>query len=457
VASGIQTCFITAPAGTNLKVLTDALRQRGIRVVVPESLEPGAEFGAQVLNLIADADLVIGVLTHAKRSEWVLFELGLAWGRGKRVVLFAPPDNVHLPSNMRGLLAVRSSPSNREAVAFTLDQLLAAPEPALTPVSPAKETRPLGPTAEAYLRMARGAQVSPAGLEELVARTLRVAGVDVVTHSERRDLGVDLAIWSDGLQPSVGNPLLVEIKGQLPSFKAAAEAAQRLSKYVAAAGGLWGLLLYREGPDDLRALPPNVPAPAARILRRDHSRPSQQPSARGARLVAAIDQGEVQAFVTAGLNAATMAEQGRALEDLICYLFDLVPGITITHRDAKNVFANEEVDVALFNEGIVSLPNIILVEAKNWSNRVGSIEVAWFLTKLQNRGLDFGILVTTLGITGNAGDLNAAHSTVAAALAQKRRVIVMTTDELLALTETDELLHLIKTKLCDLAVKGTIA
>ena len=68
--------------------------------------------------------------------------------------------------------------------------------------------------------------------------------------------------------------------------------------------------------------------------------------------MAAIDQCQVQAFVNAGLNAATTAERGRALEDLICYLFDLVPGITITHRNAMNAFANEEIDVALFNEGI---------------------------------------------------------------------------------------------------------
>lgn len=171
----------------------------------------------------------------------------------------------------------------------------------------------------------------------------------------------------------------------------------------------------------------------------------------------AIDQQQVQAHIDAGINAATTAAQGKALEDLICYLFDLVPGIAITHRNEKNAFATEEIDVALFNEEIVSLPNIILVEAKNWSRRVGSIEVAWFLTKLQNRGLDFGILVTTLGITGNAADLTAAHAVVAASLAQKRRLIVVTTDELLALTDTDNLLRLIKTKLCDLAVKGTIA
>ena len=173
--------------------------------------------------------------------------------------------------------------------------------------------------------------------------------------------------------------------------------------------------------------------------------------------MSAIDQATVQGFVDAGMNGATTADQGRALEDLICYVFSLAPGITITHRNEMNVFDTEEIDVALYNEWIDSLPNVILVEAKNWSSRVSSNEVSWFLTKLRNRGLDFGILVTTRGITGKAKDLTAAHAIVANELAQKRRLIVLTTDELLALADTDELAKLIKTKLCDLAVKGTIA
>jgi hypothetical protein len=44
----------------------------------------------------------------------------------------------------------------------------------------------------------------------------------------------------------------------------------------------------------------------------------------------------------------------------------------------------------------------------------------------------------------------------APSLTQRRRLIVITTDELQAVAETDALLLLIKTKLCDLAVKGTI-
>lgn len=171
----------------------------------------------------------------------------------------------------------------------------------------------------------------------------------------------------------------------------------------------------------------------------------------------AIDQTQVKTFIDIGLNATTTVEQGRALEDLICYVFGLVPGITITHRNVMNVFSPEEIDVALFNEDIRSLPNIILVEAKNWSNRVGSAEVAWFLTKLQHRGLDFGILITTRGITGDPEDLTRAHSQVAIALAQKQRLIVITTDEVLTLAHSDDLILLIKIKLCDLAVRGTVA
>jgi hypothetical protein len=174
----------------------------------------------------------------------------------------------------------------------------------------------------------------------------------------------------------------------------------------------------------------------------------------------AIDLQRLEGFVHAGQNAATTAEQGRALEDLICYLFGLVPGVAITHRNALNAFDSEEIDVALWNEGgdlaFRALPNLILVECKNWSKAISSNEVNWFDTKLRNRGLEFGILVAPHGITGDAAELTAAHAVVAAALRERRRLVVLTTNELLALADTDALSLLVKRKLCTLAVQGTI-
>ena len=132
----------------------------------------------------------------------------------------------------------------------------------------------------------------------------------------------------------------------------------------------------------------------------------------------------------------------------------------MTHRDQLNTFQSEEIDVALWNDKVNGafdyLPNLILVEAKNWSNPVGSSEVSWFDNKLRNRGLDFGLLVALNGITGNASDRTSAHQIIAASLREHRKIVVTTGDDLLSLKDTDELVQLIKTKLCELAVTGTL-
>ena len=78
--------------------------------------------------------------------------------------------------------------------------------------------------------------------------------------------------------------------------------------------------------------------------------------------MAAIDQPTVQGYINAGAAANTTTAKGRALEDLICYVFQQVPGIHLTMRNQTNVFLTEEVDVAFFNnaaaDGLSGLPDV---------------------------------------------------------------------------------------------------
>ena len=67
-----------SPAGTNLERVRAALIRRNINVVVPEEILPGADWAEQIARNIGNVDLVIGVLTAERRSQWVLFELGQA-------------------------------------------------------------------------------------------------------------------------------------------------------------------------------------------------------------------------------------------------------------------------------------------------------------------------------------------------------------------------------------------
>jgi hypothetical protein len=147
------------------------------------------------------------------------------------------------------------------------------------------------------------------------------------------------------------------------------------------------------------------------------------------------------------------------MEDLICHLFLSVPGIEIAQRNALNSFKTEEVDVALWNRcilgGLPFLPNVILAECKNWSQAVGSQEVAYFATRLRNRGCDHGILIAASGITGIPAELTRAHYEMAMALSQGQRILVLSRNELENLTHSSQLVALLKRKICELVVSGT--
>ena len=150
-------------------------------------------------------------------------------------------------------------------------------------------------------------------------------------------------------------------------------------------------------------------------------------------------------------TARTTRASGQALETLICYLFKRIPGLSIHSRNTLNIFASEEIDIAFWNDqfdkGLKSFNDLFFVECKNWSKPVGSMEVSWFISKIENRGLDFGILVAANGITGDSPEKTAAHDIVAKALARGIRVIVLKRDEIVALKSSDHLVKLIKMSL----------
>src|SRR5688500_17847246 len=126
-----------------------------------------------------------------------------------------------------------------------------------------------------------------------------------------------------------------------------------------------------------------------------------------------ISTRRVRRYLTVGQNGIDTTSRGRALEDLICYVFGALPGVEIVERNALNNFATEEVDVAVWNNrhsaGLHFMPNVFLIECKNWSRAVGSQEVAYFASRLRHRGCDHGVLIAAHGITGVPEELTGAR------------------------------------------------
>jgi hypothetical protein len=176
--------------------------------------------------------------------------------------------------------------------------------------------------------------------------------------------------------------------------------------------------------------------------------------------VTAIDRHRVAKLLAEGDCATTTTARGRALEDLIVNLFELIPGIAVTARNTLNAFRAEEIDVAFWNDGdpagLRLFDHIILVECKNWTARAGYPELAVFNDKLSSRGRPMGIFVAASGITGDPVARTAAHEVLSRALQYGREIIVLTRREIEDLTDTDELVLLLKRKRAQLAVSGTI-
>jgi hypothetical protein len=172
-----------------------------------------------------------------------------------------------------------------------------------------------------------------------------------------------------------------------------------------------------------------------------------------------IDPSIVSDYLNRRVVAGNTTNQGKALEDLMCYVLGKVPGFTISYRNTVNVFLTEEVDIAIWNDlherGIKAFPGAWLVECKNWTGRVGSDEVAYFARKLQNRRAEVGVLVALNGITGAPLELSRANYEMATALKDGARIIVLDREDLLALKHGEQLAALIKAKFCELTLTAT--
>jgi hypothetical protein len=159
------------------------------------------------------------------------------------------------------------------------------------------------------------------------------------------------------------------------------------------------------------------------------------------------------------VDATDAVARGRALEELVYFLFSSIPGLTLSERNQVNDAGSEEIDIAFWNDRRSDGPpldsRVVLIECKNWSRPLGSQDVGWFDRKLQQRALPEGVLVAASGITGSAEDLTAANRIISEALRDGRRIIVITLGEIDDITSSEGLIELMKVKLLRLTIRQT--
>jgi len=153
--------------------------------------------------------------------------------------------------------------------------------------------------------------------------------------------------------------------------------------------------------------------------------------------------------------------KGAKLEELVKYLFDKVSGVSYYSSDIVDNEGAQELDVIFSNDirnsDLYFLDFIIITECKNTDHRTGSRDIRWFIDKLKDRGVKTGILVSLNGITGVAHKGKNAHSEIINALNRDGiKVLVISREEILAFSDTNDLARVLKQKIMKLTIERTI-
>ncbi len=84
--------------------------------VMPEPIKAGAIWAKQLQRQIEDADVMVAVLTPAGlSSDWVLQEIGAAWGLKKPIIAVTRDgQTAKLPKPLSGLITARISDIDEE-------------------------------------------------------------------------------------------------------------------------------------------------------------------------------------------------------------------------------------------------------------------------------------------------------------------------------------------------------
>lgn len=166
------------------------------------------------------------------------------------------------------------------------------------------------------------------------------------------------------------------------------------------------------------------------------------------------DPATLKGLLDACASASTTHARGAALENLTEHIFTNTPSVELYARDVKDQSGTQELDLVLshlYSLSSLPIPDVtIIVECKNEKRKTRSEQITRFGTKLRTRSAKIGIFVTAAGLSGTINPQTAAHAAIQDELSTGVSIIVVTATELAALSSSDELAALLRSRLLEL-------
>jgi hypothetical protein len=239
--------FLTATSPDESTLVREVLFDLGAEVLDARTVVLGTRWSERLARWWNDVDAAVAVLTGSRGGrENVVFELGIALGRGLPLLVLQGDEPAQLPLELTEVLSARTNLQNAEALRFHLELFLdrLSSGTAIKPPPPEPHRVDVGELRRSLDELRRSSKPRGQDYEQWVARLFRLAGADVVEPRDPEDRGFDLAVALPGVSPEPG-PLFVEVKVPAQPLDLAG-ATSRLHELVLRERAGLGLLLFED-------------------------------------------------------------------------------------------------------------------------------------------------------------------------------------------------------------------
>ncbi|HWM23403.1 MAG TPA: hypothetical protein VNP98_01150 [Chthoniobacterales bacterium] len=261
----LKNCFISAPVQADTSNLRHALESRGIRWRDAVTAESSDSILRTISDAITDADFVCVVLPSGKTSPNLYFEMGLATGLSKPLLIFAA-DEAGIPISSPSVTYSRAGIEDTKTVNFYLDAFLkhggvGDKAKGRRNIRRSKAKKMDVSWARHDLKASRSLPPASRGkaLENIVARLFQQTGAVVSQRHSKTD-GADMAVWIDELESTIGNPLIVEVKTGTLRRDRLLELERQLQSFFPKVHARAALVIYDE-IGNIKITPPHVSWP----------------------------------------------------------------------------------------------------------------------------------------------------------------------------------------------------
>jgi hypothetical protein len=245
----LKSCFISAPFGADLGRLPNVLDEAGIHWEWAKSDDVGysERLPGDLRKIIRNVDFLLAVLFDKPADANTMFEVGVAVGAGKPVLLVLAAEGP-LPFNLQAFQHVRASLNDETALALHLDLLIRSIERGFR--YPVSLGRKRGVSPVSFGKPIIHGRPPADDLEAEVVELIEDAGGRVLLQphhggSAETRFAPDLLFWLPTPDADFLNPAVLEVKGYPLTQLKLSELEQQLFVFLQDTGVRTGLIVGR--------------------------------------------------------------------------------------------------------------------------------------------------------------------------------------------------------------------